>query len=464
MKALLIGVLSVLGAVNVWSQNINPITDRKIYGFADSFFVSTDLNTLQRDTLIAFTGTPWINLDFRASIDQFNGYYYFLGTLPGYSGTFHVIDLVDLTIESTYGFSPAFKHNTGYLEYDFLRNRVLYDLSHTVRSVDLETNKHRQILGKTDKNFNISGQASTYMAGSNEFLMLVSETGEDFKGSYLSLNGYSGQTICDTDVERENDIQLAASSFVHNLYSQKVYAHRNERFGTASYCNGTVNWDGSVSEYHAVLNSQMAVLNHVNETYIFPYMSTNKKEPYKIAIVDIVTDSVLRILNQPWDGKMQLHQIYDKPQAPLYLQNDTLFVPKGLSYKWYLDDVFIGSSTDNYWVPSKTGHYTAEVEFREYTSTSKKVGIWNTSIPKKEHSALSVYPNPASDQVKINSKIIAEGEVQVIDDLGRVCLTHFVSKGSQNTSLNLSSLVPGMYSVVLVTEQATFHSGRFIKL
>ena len=465
MKGLFTGTLFLLLTSGIWAQkNINPITDRKIYGFVDSFFVSTDLNTLNRDTLIAFSGTPWINTGFRASIDQFNGYYYFLGSLPGHSGTFHIIDLVNLTIESRTGFSPVYKHYSRYLEYDFLRNRVMYDLVQSLRSVDLESNKHHQVVERKDKNFGIYGQACTYKVGSNDFLMLVSEMGGERKSSFLSMDGYSGNTRCEAEIETQNNVQLAPSALVHNLYSQKVYAHRNGTFGTASFCDGTVNWNGTVVDYKSHLNNQMAVLNHVNQTYIFPYLSTSSHEPYKIAIIDIVSDSVLRILNQPWDGKMELQQIYDKPQAPLYLQNDTLFVPKGLSYRWFLDGVFIGSSNDNFWVPTKTGHYSAKVKFREYTSTSTKVGIWNTSLPEGSDALTSMFPNPAINKVTVNTQSLSDGEILVFDDLGRVRIRQELDGALENIELEVSTLSPGAYSVVFISDQTTFRRGHFVKL
>lgn len=466
MKKLVLVFGCLVASLGAWSQkNINPITDRKIYGFADSFFVATDLASLSRDTLIAFSGMVNSNLSFTTSIDPFNGYYYFLGDLPGYRGSLHVIDLVDYSIESFYGFSPIYSMgNTRFISYDFLRNRLLYDSQQTLRSVDLSTNKHKQLLERKDKNFNVFGQTAALMPGSNQLVWIAVDMVSS-ELSFLALNGYHGGTNCEGYAQKSGNVSLMPSAIVPNMYSGKLYGHDEGRFGTANYCDGSVNWKGQAPEYKSLLNNQMAVMNHVNQTYIFPYRSSNRSFPDKIAVIDISNDSVLKVVNQPWEGKMNLQQIYDKPQAPLYLINDTLFAPRGMSYTWYLDDVEIGTSKSNYWIPTKTGHYSVVVKFREYTSKSKRVGIWNTSLPDAEKTALQFFPNPVKNELNLQFQAKEAGQVRIVDALGKVVLEQEVTNGQEVLRLSTTAFEPGVYSLLWNSGSGLLLSQKsFVKL
>lgn len=97
-----------------------------------------------------------LNQSFRASIDPFNGYYYFAGALPGHSGTLHQIDLVNLTISSSTEFPSSYHEYSQCIAFDFLRNRILYDFRQSIRSLDLNTNTHVQLAEREDVNFNVS--------------------------------------------------------------------------------------------------------------------------------------------------------------------------------------------------------------------------------------------------------------------------------------------------------------------
>jgi len=105
---------------------------QNIYGFSENVFGSTNLSNSTTDTLIEFSGQPWINLGFRSAIDRFNGRYFFGGSIPGYPGEFHIIDLIDLSINSF----PIFPEN---IEYDWIKNRLIYEDNGDFFAIDLTT-------------------------------------------------------------------------------------------------------------------------------------------------------------------------------------------------------------------------------------------------------------------------------------------------------------------------------------
>src|SRR6185503_18755331 len=110
----------------------SKIEAQNIYGFADKYFVSFNPYTDEADTLIEFEGKPYINLDFRSAIDRYNGRYFFGGTIPGYEGKFHIIDLNTLIITSY----PVYPEN---IEYDFMHNKLPYEKHGSFYSLDLTT-------------------------------------------------------------------------------------------------------------------------------------------------------------------------------------------------------------------------------------------------------------------------------------------------------------------------------------
>ncbi|HMU02790.1 MAG TPA: hypothetical protein PJ990_04165, partial [Saprospiraceae bacterium] len=94
MKKLIISLLIIHFIV------IKKAISQRIYGFSDNLFCAINLLDNSKDTLIEFSGNPWINTGFRSAIDRYNGRYFFGGSLPGHNGNFHIIDLVNLSIES----------------------------------------------------------------------------------------------------------------------------------------------------------------------------------------------------------------------------------------------------------------------------------------------------------------------------------------------------------------------------
>ena len=94
-------------------------SSQKIYGFMDRYFVAIDLETQTCDSLIEFTKRPFINLEFFAAIDRYNGRYFFCGGLPEHSGNFHIIDLQTLEIQSANIY-------TGEMEYDPFDDNLYY--------------------------------------------------------------------------------------------------------------------------------------------------------------------------------------------------------------------------------------------------------------------------------------------------------------------------------------------------
>jgi hypothetical protein len=73
---------------------------------------------------------------------------------------------------------------------------------------------------------------------------------------------------------------------------------------------------------------------------------------------------------------------------------------------------------------------------------------------------LSVYPNPTSDVVTVESNM-TEGSIQIIDLTGKVVANQTVNGVA--TAFNTSALTNGMYTVIL-TNGSTVETRKFIVL
>ena len=212
----------------------------------------------------------------------------------------------------------------------------------------------------------------------------------------------------------------------------------------------------TIGDYYAHLNNQMAVYNHLDNTYIIPYYSKNSNDTFKIAIVDVYNDKIIKTISQPWSGRMNLQQIYDKPIAPLIFKKDTLFVPKGKHYKWFLNNIFIGETNTNYWIPTQKGKYRAEVEFREYTASSTEKEIILTKTDDSEFDCkIKIYPNPAYDFIKIDFPLSQYTRIRIVDLTGSV-IRDVININTSSIELNINDLISGVYRLSLDTESLKF--------
>jgi len=428
--------------LSIW---MNESRAQNIYGFSDNMFCSVNIYENTKDTLITFSGEPWINLGFRSAIDRYNGRYFFGGSIPEHSGNFHIIDLVDLSIESHF-ISPE------NIEYDFIKNRLVYEKNGVLFSLDLMTMQLSNLGVIENGNSFIYGQTRTYVPQTNEYFYtdyIYDPLGSPY---FLLIDADSGEISCQVIMEEVNNVFYSPGGLVTNNYTGEIIGHRNGRFGIVNPCNGTMTKLSDIPDYWAHLNNQMAVYNHNDNTYIVPYVSTDTNDKYKIAIIDVYNNEVLETMSQPWNGKINLHQIYDKPVAPLIYLNDTLFVPQGNNYNWYMDDEWIAETTVNYWVPTSNGTYRAEVEFREYTTPSTETEVMLTSADEIESQAnINIYPIPTPGNLFIEMDPASSARIQIVDITGKVVQDN-TFENKANIQLNITDFPKGTYSIIINTD------------
>jgi len=436
----------MLAFVLVWTTNVHS---QDIYGFSWNMFASTNIYNNTIDTLIVFSQV--VPIGDQSAIDRFNGRYFVGSSIAGYEGNFHIIDLIDLSIES-------YDISLGEVEYDFIRNRLLYDKGGIFYSLDLSTFEETNLGQIEYYSGYITTKTRTYVPQSNQYFHISYIYGSQQGGDpyYLMIDGDSGEIVCQEVPELIYGVYYGAGQVVTNNLTGDIIGYSNSGYGIVDACEGTMTHLSTIPDYWGHLNSQMPVYNHSNNTYIIPYTSTNPNDPYKIAIIDVYNDEVLQTMSQPWDGWMNSQQIYDQPVAPLIYLNDTLFVPQGQGYKWFLDDTLIGETDTNYWIPVESGTYVAEVEFREYTTHSTKQQIIVTSIEDEVLSTnLKVFPNPASESIKIDFPNNQSAHIRVVTLAGKVIHEVFTNNTS-TIQIKLNDFPKGVYLITFETDENYF--------
>ena len=75
---------------------------------------------------------------------------------------------------------------------------------------------------------------------------------------------------------------------------------------------------------------------------------------------------------------------------------------------------------------------------------------------------ISVYPNPASDQISISYSIKAKATLKVSDNLGRLIFQKEVEPYSEKSTIDVSKISNGMYYITLTNENGEINAKRFI--
>lgn len=134
--------------------------------------------------------------------------------------------------------------------------------------------------------------------------------------------------------------------------------------------------------------------------------------------------------------------------------NDTLYASQALNYQWYLNNVFIPGATDNFLIPVANGDYTVQATDPNTgcSAFSTPFTYLSTAVNVIENISASVYPNPASDKLIVEASIAVDGEItyQLINMLGSIMSSGTLSQA--NTSIDVSALPQGCYSLLLESD------------
>jgi len=220
-------------------------------------------------------------------------------------------------------------------------------------------------------------------------------------------------------------------------------------FAAATGCDSTIVTTVSVSPTYEIM-----VMDTVcaGDSYMFP--DGSMLENITAAVVDT---SVLMTMAGPTacDSVVIVDLAVSTVDAGLSSNAGQLIATAvNASYQWMQCDsgfVAISGETGQVYTPTVSGNYAVEVTdpVTGCTDTSECVSITVTGIYLENNLSLQLYPNPATSQVRVKWGAIArDAQVRVFDAAGKLIQQKEVS-GMGETSLNLTQLPQGVYTVQL---------------
>jgi hypothetical protein len=75
-----------------------------------------------------------------------------------------------------------------------------------------------------------------------------------------------------------------------------------------------------------------------------------------------------------------------------------------------------------------------------------------------QNNTLTVYPNPSTGIFYINSKELKGATITVYDMTGREVLTQQISEGAEDTAIDMTGKMQGMYHMVLTHNGQSYHA------
>ena len=119
------------------------------------------------------------------------------------------------------------------------------------------------------------------------------------------------------------------------------------------------------------------------------------------------------------------------------------------------DDEGYGISTD-----AAGNIYVAGITNNDAVAAKYAHGVLSSVADIKEDPSISVFPNPASDQLTIHNTQLLKGEIILMDISGKEILREEMK--DQNSKINISKFAPGTYFVKISSGEKTYVK-KFVK-
>ena len=177
---------------------------------------------------------------------------------------------------------------------------------------------------------------------------------------------------------------------------------------------------------------------------------------YEIVVTDAL-DSVLVMQTTVLSGSTQPISISDV--------GDTLYASSASSYQWYLNNVVIPGATDQSYQVTVSGNYHVEGLVGGCFLSSlplEMTCICITGIEENnEDIQFTFYPNPTTDKINVEFVQPFEGELNIVDAVGRLIYAEPVSR---KTAISLAIPEPvGIYLIQLIQVNGTVTYFKIIK-
>lgn len=155
--------------------------------------------------------------------------------------------------------------------------------------------------------------------------------------------------------------------------------------------------------------------------------------------------------------------VYPVPSVSIIVQGDTLSSFNAVSYQWYRNDTLIPGATSAIYTASVSGDYSVQVtDNNGCVATSSNVYIIKTDIEGMETYQSTIFPNPFSDFITLESGHIEN--IEIYDLSGRLVFRKAFefARAISKVDVDLSTLPPSVYCIK-INSKDKIHTQRITK-
>ncbi len=424
---IVLSLLALLFTGNVQSQSL-------IYGTSNGHLVSFDYRSGAYNTIPTTTYFPDPNLSFGCAIDPYNGRYFFDAAPLSTGGVIRYIDLNTYVVAQTCYFEYK-----NWIEYNSLNNSILFEAPDgDFYSYSLGNSVLTHLSTLPASNAIIYGETRVYNPVNNTLFF------QRYNDStwYDIIDGFTGELL-HTHVTHNGVIESAVVDYQTGQY----YGVRHDTIVKFDPFTDMVTPVIALPMHLVHLNNQMAVYDQDSSKFIIStYKNSNNKAYYMVA--DVKKPHIDKVIEQP-DMNVNWQRIYSKPNTLLARISDTLFCPKGVTYRWMRGNDTIPNVATSAYKPTQSGLYKAVVQYPGYPSESKYFNFAMTNTEEIEAPAgIRLYPNPAGDvfyyEFHAKSKL-GDGtcHIEITDAFGRTLFSADRNDPSGRGSISMSKLPAG---------------------
>jgi hypothetical protein len=419
-------------------------------------FISYDYDVQVYDTLLELPAGTQLDILANAA-DQYNGKYFFLADMPGYTGNnFFSIDINSLQLKwiaqvGSYLYSYMNASDSDFIadfDYNPFTNAIMYRQNNMLKEVGVDSAFSSIITSLPTNYAGTTGSIRAFNLNAENYFY------ENFDSVYpILIESY-------VVIDVENDSIIYHEPIQGRDLESIVY---NPNSDTMQYIAIAGAWYDSTylvdadpftqSEQYICLQAEQIPSNFFwstydskNDFYINSYLSPNDNS-YKLAIYDIPNKVLVKTV--PFDNFFVLIQSFHLPPTLLKYRSGKLYTAHGISYNWYFNDSLIAQTFSNVFEPQQSGNYRVVVEYEKGSDTSKtlSVDLENTSInsyPKAK--SLKVFPIPASSSITVDFGTLPEEiTIELLDLLGRTLYKTEAQASTRNITIDISDNPEGTY-------------------
>ncbi len=165
------------------------------------------------------------------------------------------------------------------------------------------------------------------------------------------------------------------------------------------------------------------------------------------------------------DSLITMHFTVNPVNKSVNVSGGTLSAATNTTYQW-LDcnngNAAIAGATNQTFTPTVSGSYAVALTTNGCADTSFCYTVTVTGVDNITASALQLYPNPASTELRIRNYELGIEEVEITNLVGQHCFP-FIINNSSFLTIDLHTLPSGIYFIKTIDSNGKMLMGKFVK-